>query len=410
MTYIFLIYFFLVRNKGLLFLFLISFIISTLLLGLLINKVPNINNLTDVSISFFSALILIFLIHGFKNYRNLKTITPYINNKSFNKLTKVLIVIGMFVTLINVFITYKAFGALLSESINVQGYKNEGEAGDFLIQWVGAGPLFISRFLSPIGYYALGLHFYFLIIRKVKKSFIFFIISLNIPLLGFHGLSRSAAIQFILMYIAFFLYSYSALGKKIRKKMVVYSAVIFTTAFLLLNIITESRFSKYYYIPSSSPIQDPVLYSTLDYGSQWNFNGFEVSKNYSVDKLMYGRSTFPIVPFIGNRIGLNFTSLSDLRRQKLGDKYDGTFNGVVGTLLYDFGYFFTLIFAVIFYKIVARGAPKKGNVYLHNFISFGVLIPLPLMFFTNNVYSYIALNLAIIYLIIINFLMKISKK
>ncbi|WP_238559164.1 O-antigen polymerase [Polaribacter sp. MED152] len=389
--------------------FLILFIISTLILGFLINKIPDIDSLTDVSILFFSALILIFLIHGFKNYGNLKTIIPYGNYNSFNKLTKVLILVGLFVTLINIFITFKAFGALLSESVNVQSYKNEGEAGDFLIQWVGAVPLFISRLLSPIGYYALGLHFYFLIIRNVKKSFIFFIISLNIPLLGFHGLSRSAAIQFILMYIAFFLYSYSALGKKIRRKMLVYTAVIFTTSFLLLNIISESRFSKYYYIPSSSPIQDPVLYSTLDYGSQWNLNGFEVLKNYSVDKLMYGRSTFPIISFLGNRIGLSFTSLADLRYKNLGDKYDGTFNGVVATLLYDFGYFFTLIFAVIFYKIVAKRGPKKGMVKLHHFVSFGVLIPLPLMFFTNNAYSYIALNLAIIYLIIINFLMKISK-
>lgn len=384
-------------------------ILFTLGVGHLIDKVPEVTDLNDLYLVFYSGLLLGLLVHGFNMYRGLIQIKPYSQTVSFELLIRILIVTGVLVTLVNVYITYKAFGVLLSESINVQEYKNEGEAADFLVTWVGAGPLFLSRLFSPIGYIAIGLHFYFLIKKRIRLSLLFLIISLNIPLFGFHGLSRAAAAQYLLIYFAFYLYCYKALSRGLNKVTVGFGIILILGGAFLLNTITESRFTKYYYIPPASQIQDPILYSTLDYLSQWNLNGFEVLKNYSVDELMFGRSNLPIVPFVGERLGLEFKSLSEMRFESLGEEYDGTFNGVVSTFVYDFGFIFSILLAFLFYRVVVRCAPKNGTVSLPRFLAFGVLIPLPLMFFTNSVYSYIALNMAIIYLLLINFLMKLKK-
>ncbi|MBY5949926.1 oligosaccharide repeat unit polymerase [Algoriphagus marincola] len=409
MMYFAILYFLFINKKSKVVLLLFSMILFTLIIGYVIDKVPLVTDIIDFLIMCYTSLILGLLIHGFNKYQDFNEVLSYKKDYRFKLFIRLFIIIGLFTFAVNLYIGFKAFGALFAESINVQEYKNEGEASDFLVKWVGRIPLFLSRFFSPIGFLAIGFHFYFLIKRKIVLSVLSLIISFNIPLLGFHGLSRAAATQYLLIYFSYFFYSYNSLTKGVKKIMFIFGFSIIVIAAFLLNTITESRFSKYYYIPPKSQIQDPVLYSTLDYLSQWNFNSSQVLKNYSIDKLMFGRANVPIISFVGERLGFDYESLSELRYQSLGVKFDGTFNGVVATIVYDFGFFFTFIIAFLFYIVVKRCAPKNGKIHIHKFLAFGLIIPLPLMFFTNSAYSYISINLAIIYLFIIGFLMKIKK-
>jgi oligosaccharide repeat unit polymerase len=410
MLYIYITYFLISKKVSNIVVFLLALIIISYIAAIVIGKLYVVEDLIDVLHIIFTATILLIFIHGFNNYKNLTQIDSYYDNSSFHKLIKILIFIGLVTFLINAFITYKAFNALIAETVVVEEYKNEGGAASYLETWVNPSILFLSRLLSPIGYFSLGLHFFFLAKREKMKTFIFFLISLNIPLLGFHGLSRSAAVQFLLVYFFYLLYSLPSLSKKVKRRFIVFGGIFLIGAVFLLNIITTSRFESYYNIPIESSIQNNELYSVFDYASQWNQNGIVVMDRFSYDKLMYGKSTTPIIEFVGERIGLEVVKLPELRFQYLGDDYDHTFNGVVATLLYDFGYVFTFLFALLFYKIVKKNAPVNGVISLDKFISFAYLIPLPLMFFSNNVYSNLSMNLGVIYFLIITFFLKRSKK
>lgn len=233
-------------------------------------------------------------------------------------------------------------------------------------------------------------------------------ISLNIPLLGLHALSRSSTVQYLLTYFMFLIYIFPVLNKKVRGKIIKSSFLGFGAIIFSLGIITSSRFSEYYNVPPESKIKNTILYSLFDYASQWNRNGIVVMKEFSHDKLSFGRQTVPLVSFVGERIGIEFENITVARKRNFG-KYSSAFNGVVAALLYDFGYIFTFIFAFLYYEIVKRNSPNNGEVSLKKFINFAVLIPLPLLFFGNNAYSSLSLNIGIIYLLIFHLLVRFSK-
>ncbi|PZX39196.1 oligosaccharide repeat unit polymerase [Nonlabens dokdonensis] len=406
MLYIFTSYLFLARKKSLIVLFLLGLVLVSYLGSILISKEYEVNNVQDVLNVIFTSAILLIFIHGFNSYKKLEQIQFSGRNENLVKIVNVILILGLSVLLINIFITFKAFSALFNQSVNVTEYKNDGGAADMLAGWVNPILLLYSRLISPIGYLAFGLHFFFLLKKKKWFSFLFFLISLNIPLLGFHGLSRSAAVQFLLTYFFYLLYILPALSQKSRRFIFIFGGTAALCLLSLLNSITDSRFSKFYNIPIESTIQDPIYYSSIDYASQWNHNGIKVMGNFSYDKLMYGKSTLPIVDFTAERIGLEVSRLPELREIYLTDDYDHTFNGVVATLLYDFGYIFTFIFALVFNKFSRITGPSNGKVSLSNFMSFAFLIPLPLLFFSNNVYSNLAINIGVVFYIIFVYLLK----
>lgn len=409
MIYFFSLYLILIAKKSRVTILLVSSVIFSLFCGFLISKTSDVADPIDIFYLGFTCIILFLLIHGFSKYKGIHYIKPYTNEKNFKRLIRVLIVLGLITFFINLFITVKAFSLLTSGDIIVESYKNDGGAAEYLTSWVPSSLLLLTRLISPIGYFALGLHFYFLTTKQLRFCFLFLIVALNIPLLGFHGLSRSAAIQFLLIYTAYMLYTFKAIDANIRRKIVKYGVLLLTGSLFLLGLITTTRFSEYYNVPSESKVKNTVIYSLLDYAGQWGENGVEVMKIYEPGKLMYGKSTTPIVGFVLERVGIETERLVQTRYRVLGDKYDGTFNGVVVTLLYDFGYIFTILLSILFYRIVRKNAPKNGVVSLQNFINFGVLIPLPLMFFANNVYSNLAINIGIIYLIFFNIAVRIVK-
>jgi hypothetical protein len=302
---------------------------------------------------------------------------------------------------------------LISSGLDINAFKNEGEAQDYFKAWVSGPILSISHFLSPIGYICLPLYFYFLQEKSRRKSVVFFILSLNVPLHGLHALSRFDTISYILVFISFLIFCYSAIEKRIMRKILIQLSILITILVILLSIITTQRFSETKYYddkrPAESLIQDKTLFSTFHYFSQWHEYGRITIREFDYDKLWYGKASTPILSRILMPLGYEDPGILELRRESLG-WYGTKFNGLVSTLVYDFGFVFTLGLTLLFGYIIKRLAPKNGIIPLSKFVYFGLLINIPLMSFTNNIMAYLTFNLGIIYTLILNLLLKISSR
>jgi hypothetical protein len=164
-----------------------------------------------------------------------------------------------------------------------------------------------------------------------------------------------------------------------------YIGSIFLGAVVLFFIsVTNSRFSEAYVylelMPDTSIVKDPVLYSLLDYFSQWYHQGF-----YVLDRYQYitfnGQSSLSQVLLFVNGLTPFTWSMEEflLLKQKIlgSDLYD-KFTGLVPNLVFDMGYIFTVIFAAVFNRLASYFAPKKGEIGLMSAFLMVLLIQLPM--------------------------------
>ena len=184
-------------------------------------------------------------------------------------------------------------------------------------------------------------------------SVFFLLLSLNVPLAGLHGLSRSGIVQFILMYAFFYLYSYPAISGRVRLKINFFVFLILSSVLLAFYYITNARFSGSYSKSDvdESVIENRAIYSIFDYFSQWSVNGITVMGNFSLEKIWYGKSSRTFLDEVLARSGMDMVSYVELRKLTLDDNAS-SFNGLVATLLYDFGYAGAIAFSLLFYFFV----------------------------------------------------------
>lgn len=398
----------LIRKKTSVAFFLAILVVSSSVSGLLINNVPVIEDFKSIFNLVFIALILFVIVHSFKDY-SLKGIRRPFVSKTKKYILLIVSLISLLVLIGNIFIVYKSFYYVFSNDINITSYKNEGEAALLIRQWVP--PLLVTfvNIFSSLGYVALGFHFYFLINRKIGMSLFYLLISMNIPLNGLHGMSRSASVEFILIYIYYCFYIYGALDREIRLKVKYCSISVVSILLIGFYYITDARFtnSSYYSIEHSSIIQNKSLFSIFDYFSQWCVNGLEVIDQFSFDKLMYGKSFSILIDSILNVVGFETVSYTELRYATL-DLKASAFNGLVATLVYDFSHLCAFLFSLTFFLVVRSLGPRDGIIPLGNFILFGVLIAVPVMFFGNNQLSTVMLQMGVLYSVITCFIIRVK--
>jgi len=388
--------------------FLAAMAIMSAFIGFFVNRSPKIVDAADVFNMLFTILILFIFFHAFKDYK-IRNIREIGSERVLNYYLLFLVLFSGIALIINTYIVNASFVYISSHNVDITNYKNQGEAARLIRVWVNPWLVSYANIFSPLGYLALSFHFYFLSKSKILTSFLFLILSLNIPLNGLHGLSRAASAQYILMYIFFYTYTYQAIDKKIRVKINVVVFVIMTSVIIVFMAITQYRFSEssYYYIDSDSIVQNKSLYSMFDYFSQWNENGLVTMREFTTDKIHFAKSSIPVLDRIMSNIGLDVVSYADIRKNTLGP-YASRFNGLVSTLLYDFGYVFAFIASIIYALFVRLLGPRRGEIRLNNFILFGVFITVPVMFFTNNFMTYLLLNVAVIYSVFTWLLFKIK--
>lgn len=378
---------FISRIKHVLSAFLFSLFSASFFCAWLIGKELLVYNWNDALNLIFTILALTII--GFSFYPLKRHSIFKFENSRFFKFSGLFITIFLIpALLINIFIVASSFEYVINGNVSVTKFKNQGEAYSLIRRWVPASFVFYVNLFSGMGLIALAYHFYFISKKKINLSILFFLISLNIPLVGLHALSRATVVQFILMYACLYMYVYPTLDRTVRRKfnlIFAFSGFFISIVFLF---VTYYRFSDsgYYLIPDESLIKNITTYSIFDYFTQWINNGIVVLNNFTLGDLWYGKSSISLVDYILEKIGFPVQSYVDVRNDTLG-LYSSRFNGLVATLVYDFSHIgvlaFILLFCLIVKLIASRGAVLNG--YSLPFVGF--VFSVPGLFFSNNFLS-----------------------
>jgi hypothetical protein len=299
-------------------LFFVSLQVISLLGMVLIGQDYPINSLFKFFNLILSIFILTLIIIPWKSFKDIKVITNY-NEIKLKKLTKFFILISIFP-----FITFLAtsiFVFLFIDDINAFKYA-EGVSEEFYYNLpFNVKAIILSSYIYGFSYFLIPLHFYYLSKKNYWLSFWCFIFSLNILLFGLTYFSRSVFVHYAFIYIAFLIMLFGTIENRVKK-------YIKNTLFLLLFLIglyfinisikrftTDNIYAES--IPSSSFIQDPVLYSYFDYLSQWYYNSMYVLNTYNFKTFNGQISLQSVLSLLGqyNIINYNTSTYSALRQQ-----------------------------------------------------------------------------------------------
>jgi len=378
-------------------------VVVTSLFALLINRTPDLTSANSLWIQLYVIAIMFLGVNSFKEFYSLKEVRIKSGTELFYKrLLDFVLITGFVALIINAYIVFKSFNLILASTVTVEEYKNQGGAANYLTSWVPPVLITYSHFISPLGYVALASHFFFLANKRIGKSVLFLLVSLNLPLHGLHALSRSDSVQYLILYVLLLVIVFPLISSKIRRNISISVLFVFGGLVFLLSVITTTRFEDKSVSRSNAVVQNSSVYSVLEYGGQWQENGMNTLVKYNDSKLMYGASAGTILRFYAQRIGMETESYDNVRRKALGRKYTSTFNGLPSTLVYDFGYFFAFMFMFLYAYLVRSNAPKKGVLTLDNLIHVSLLLPVIAMFFGNNSLSSFSLGMACVYMLFLN--------
>jgi len=358
----------------------------------------------DFQITLYTFIILSGLLipfYLFNGVRSIKTISP----KKLTKLCRFVYFfgsIGFILTLLTSLISIFIFNSI---SANVSEYKNEG-IGNELLQQILPDFLFtIMGFTSAFAFVALALHFYFLSQNQFKKSIYPLLISLTLPLGALQELSRGRIIMYLGLYLMTYLYLKKAIPITNLRRLKKYLRITLIPISFVFIFISVDRFSENKYHKYES---NPVLSSSLDYAGQWHKNSLEVLNDYDDSKNMSG-SRFK---YLHRRVSRFFGEtpieqfeLDIIVYGKLGTR----FRGLVSNLVYDLGYFGSLIFVILFiisYRIAKPNRKKElGFEQIIYFILFSLF---SLFFFQGNIAVLSFFSFAILITIFLNIYLKLK--
>lgn len=395
------------RNKRISRLFFFLLLISSIA-AYLVGRQPQFDFSTQFW-TLYSGVLLAILFQSFKGYQAGEG--PHwqdINQASVDTYSKWILVLGGIALVINVFLLTKVFSSLIAGAIAVQAFKNEGEAGDFYASLFPHRVMVFSYLFSPVAYLALPLHFYYICKKNIKKSILFLLVSLLIVLSGLVSLSRSATIQYVIVYGVFFVFIIPLLSVKVRKRAALVALVGLVGIFAALSLVSGSRFSEYYTKKSLNPAildeqQSPLLFSTLDYFAQWEENGPKIMRKHDLNHTYFG---------LYNSCGIAAHVLSEQYQKALSDmeKHLGedhnSFHGLIARLLFDFGKIGSVIFILILSSIIKKMGPTSGAVRFKTLLCLSSLLPVCALFFAGNQFAALHLNIGIVYSIIFYQLVK----
>lgn len=403
------------RSKSLLFLFSMILVIS-ISGAILMGRDYEVENLGDLFGIFFILLLLLMVVVPWKDYKGVHTISN-ISPLKIKKLTRILIIINSVVFIIFLITTI----IVMTTITDINEFKyGEGVSSDFYYKFLPFNVTFFN--FSILAYYSayflFPLHFYYLSIKKYKLAFICFILSLNIVLYGLTFFSRAVVVQYSLMYLATIWMLYGSLDYRVKKNIKRVGLILSVLVLLYFINISNKRFKEdrsttdlyTLAIPSDAIVKDPVLYSYLDYSSQWVYNGFELIKLYDFETFK-AQITFQPLLGIAQQFGVisyDPESYAKLRRSLWPNPYGYSFNGYPAYLVYDYGIIGAILFSTIYFWIIRKLRPKNGVIDVYDLFLITLLIQLPLMaiFYSQMANISIALIIAIFLRIYLKYSLK----
>lgn len=399
-------YFLFSRKKSVIAIALFSLLIFTSVAAYLVGRQPTGDILTHLC-TLYCAVLLYILFNSFKGYSKISSISfDDISQSRLTKVERILTILGVFAILLYAYILSKTFTELLLGTMTVQEHKNEGGAADFFATLVPHYYITLGNFVAPLGYIFLSLHFYYLIKNEMGKAIKYLLLSLVIILNGLIALSRSSTVEYVLVYSCIFLFVGPSLKKRVRNRIILGVAIVGGAILLALSVITQSRFDSYYTkLSKNEAIIDETkyssLFSTLDYFGQWEENAPIIMKNYNFGDLSWGMYNSSGLAVQIQKMIQGGDVVSEAREKKyngqLLKEQASSFHGLVARAIYDFGFFGTIIFILIYAGLIRRTGPKNGVLTFKSLIVLPVILPVCVVFWAGNSLASLALNMAMIY-------------
>lgn len=399
-----------------LYLFILFFLSS--LSAIVVGRQPILSGLIFLYIIYVNILLFVAF-YSYKDYYFVRDINlSGINVPRLLVIEKLTIFMGIIALCAICYILSKIYPFLLSGYIDVNEFKNEGGVASLSLfsQSVPHFLITILNILSPLGYFFLSLHFYYLITAHKRKALIFFVLSMLIPLSGLISLSRSSTVSFILLYIGMLFLFFPTIGKKIKKRILMFCTILLLLIGSAFLFVSKYRFSDFYTKNSNNIAllnenKNPVLFSICDYFSQWEENGITILQTHKQEYNCYGLfNSSGLALFILQRI-YGVDAVNDLHQIRvdeiLGDQQIN-FHGIIPRLVYDFGFVGTVLFIIIYCFLVRRNRPRAGCMKFKSLLFLPLFLPFCTFFFQGNAYSDLTLDIAVVYNLILYLFLKNS--
>lgn len=358
----------------------------------------------------YIAVMLFVLFSSWNNYSKIKGYDfSDINEHKLQKIERIVIWINSFVFIVDMIIFVAVFALLVAGVIHVSEYKNGGDSdlrNSIFANLVPSFFISISYILSSFGYLSLALHFYYLLKKNTKRAILHLVLSLTIVLVGIIGLSRSALVNYVIVYVIIFLFISPLLSRKTLRKSFLSILVFGGVIGYVFSTISEDRFGESFYIESKSLIDEkeyPELVSFLDYFSQWEFFGPKLMERYhgpsDLSWGLYNSSGLGVAVLQRIYGADNYNQMSRKKYDRIIGETGSAFHGCVVRTVFDFGYIGTFIFILLNCYFTKKWGPnKKKQIRFKTLLSMPLLLPFSIGFFSGNSYSQFFLNLAMIYM------------
>ena len=366
----------------------------------------------------YTALLLCILLYSFCKYSNLQRVDfSNIDIDKLNKLEKITSVIGVIIFVIYIYILSHVFQLLLLEEIKADEYKNEGGAEETFDTMVPHIFITLGNFFSPLGYFFLFLHFYYLIQNKVRKSIFYLLLSFSLILNGLIALSRSATTTYLLCYGSMMYFLLPVIKREIKRRIIIVGIVFGSIIFTGLFVISDSRFSEYYTKNSLNDAildekESPMLFSTFDYLGLWEESGPWILKRYH-----WGDQSWSF--YNSNGLGVHLQKMiyggarvnkerSEKYEKILGERWSN-FHGIIARCVFDYGFVGTILFILIISRIIRKYEPKNNTLRVATLLSLPITLPFALGFWAGNALANLAYDLGVIYFFVILYYIKKKK-
>lgn len=394
---------------------LFSLLLFTSIAAYLVGRQPTGGVLTHLC-TLYTAILLYLLFYSFKGYSKVSSISfDDISQSRLRIVERVITLLGVFAILLYAYILTQTFTQLILGAITVEEHKNQGGAEEYWATLLPHYYITLGNFIAPLGYLFLSFHFWYLIIDQPGRAVKYLLLSLVIILNGLIALSRSVTTQYLLVYLIIFIFIAPILNRRLKKKILILGAVVGGILLLALFVITQSRFDSYYTKNSKNEAlideaEQPALFSTFDYFSQWEENGPIIMQRYRIGDLSWGLYNSSGLAVQIQKTIQGSSVVNEARekkyREELLKEQASYFHGLVARLIYDFGFFGTILFILIFASIIRKMGPKKGVIGFKTLLALPVILPVCVGFWAGNALSSLALDMAIIYGLIVYYWVK----
>lgn len=368
----------------------------------------------------YAGVCLFVLFRSYRGYSNCSGIDiSGINYPILLKLERILRPAALFAIIVTVYVIYKILPLLIAEQINVQEYKNEGGAADIINNYVPHIFITLSNLFSVIGYFFLSMHFFHLSKGEMKQSMICLLLSLTIILNRLVGLSRSSMVEYLITYGIMFFYFLPLFKNRLKIRYLVVVGAVLLVFGGIFSTISESRFSAGFTKSSQGKavldeMDNPTLFSLVDYMSQWVEVNDRILDRYNSDNLTYGAYGFSgLTRWFSNKLDPSGKSRKETERRvnaSLGE-LASSFGGLIALLTVDFGYIGTFLFIFLFSLIIRNlSPPKNGAISFKTVLWLPVLANVTGLFWSGNNFIILMVELAVIYTLFWTILLKKKTK